>query len=561
MSDPRIAVRKLTFSDSSEITCGNDDIVVFVGPNNSGKSEALRNILAKAQSDSSSGVVIPTVEFDRQGSADDVHGWLNQICRQHEASPGIFLHQGFGNSIRADVARSYWGSPNLKELAKFFVYHVTTEARLQAANPAQSIALAHEPLTHPIHRLQADDSLEEKISNFFAQAFEDDLIVHRNAGSTVPLYVGKRPIPPQGKDRVSIEYIREVERLTELRRQGDGMRSFVGTLLNTLAVDHKVILLDEPEAFLHPPQARLLGRVLAENTPAGRQLFIATHSGDFLRGILDAGSARIRVVRIRRDGTVNYPNELDSAGVRSIWDDSLLRHSNILDGLFHERVIVCESDSDCRFYSAMIESRTKQARRAPDILFTHCGGKHRISKVIGALTKLGVPTSAIVDFDIFADKAVLEGIVNALGATFSSFEANWKLVNDAISAKKPELDVDDLKREIDKSLASVESGAVPDRVIKDLRRTIRRTSPWALAKGLGLPFVPNGAAFNSCESLLKDLQQIGLFVVPVGELECFCKPIDSHGPAWVSTVLETYDLESDSHLSEARDFVDQILVR
>lgn len=559
MADPRIALKKLTFSDSSEINCGDDDIVVFVGPNNSGKSEALRNILAKAQNKSSSGVVIPDLEFDRQGSADDLADWLNRTCRQQEPSPGIFTHQGFGNNIRDDVARAHWSSPNLQDLAKFFIYHVTTEARLQAANPAQSIALAHEPLTHPIHRLQADDLLEEKISNFFAQAFEEDLIVHRNAGRTVPLYVGKRPLPPRGKDRLSIEYIREIEKLTELQRQGDGMRSFVGTLLNTLAVEHKVLLLDEPEAFLHPPQARLLGRVLAENTPAGRQLFIATHSGDFLRGILDTGSSRIRVVRIRRDGRINFPNELDSSGIRSIWDDSLLRHSNILDGLFHERVIVCESDSDCRFYSAMIESRAKQGKRSPDILFAHCGGKHRISKVIKALTKLGVPTSGIVDFDILADVDVLEGIVTALGKDFKPLHADWKLAHDAISAKKPELDVDDLKSEIEKCLTPVGSGAVPDSVIKDLRKAIRRTSPWALAKGLGLPFVPSGAAFNSCENLLEELQQIGLFVVPVGELECFCKPVDSHGPAWVSTVLESRDLEFDSHLREARDFIDQIL--
>jgi len=39
--------------------------------------------------------------------------------------------------------------------------------------------------------------------------------------------------------------------------QGDGVRSFVGLLLDTM-VSMPIVLIDEPEVFLHPPHARLL---------------------------------------------------------------------------------------------------------------------------------------------------------------------------------------------------------------------------------------------------------------------------------------------------------------
>jgi hypothetical protein len=40
----------------------------------------------------------------------------------------------------------------------------------------------------------------------------------------------------------------------------------------------------------------------------------------------------------------------------ALWNTPLLRYSSILDGLFHERVTICEADSDCRFYAAMLDA-------------------------------------------------------------------------------------------------------------------------------------------------------------------------------------------------------------
>jgi predicted ATPase len=68
------------------------------------------------------------------------------------------------------------------------------------------------------------------------------------------------------------------------------MKSFLGLLLNILVSSYLFVFVDESEAFLHPPQARLLGRMLGEDKGAHNQVFIATHDSDVLTGLLDSSA-------------------------------------------------------------------------------------------------------------------------------------------------------------------------------------------------------------------------------------------------------------------------------
>ena len=66
------------------------------------------------------------------------------------------------------------------------------------------------------------------------------------------------------------------------------MRSFASVILHLLApITPSILLLDEPEAFLHPPQARLLGEIIAKEKSHRAQLFVATHSSDVLQGLMN----------------------------------------------------------------------------------------------------------------------------------------------------------------------------------------------------------------------------------------------------------------------------------
>ena len=339
------------------------------------------------------------------------------------------------------------------------------------------------------------------------------------------------------------------------------MRSFAGVLLYTFVGRESILLVDEPEAFLDPPQAKLLGRMLVADKPDTRQLFVATHSGDFLRGVLDAGSLSVRVVRIQRKGMKNHVRQLDNAKLKELWGDPLLRYSNILDGLFHEKVIVCESDADARFYSAMADvlgELSANETRRPDVMFVHCGGKDRVPVVVRALHEVDVPVTVVVDFDVLNKERPLRDIVEAAGGDWSVILSDWNIVKLSIDAKKAELSAEEVCADIKEELIKVSGATFPDETIKAIQKIFRRSSPWATAKEVGKNFVPSGNPTLAFERLIKSLMNYGIFVVQVGELEHFARSVGNHGPRWVNEVLKK-DLKADPELEDARKFVASIL--
>ncbi|MCS5694429.1 AAA family ATPase [Cyanobium sp. FGCU-6] len=561
-ADPRIWIESIVYNDGTEIDLSLEDIVILVGPNNSGKSASLKEAQQLIRSQSDKGKVLSSIGLASQGSSESLVSWLSEKAKVSYRGNPEPTFEGMGFQIYQGNAVGWWnhGATNgYSDLTKVFIHNISTEDRLSSANPTQSIRLTQEPLTHPIHFLQKYDSQEARFSEYFRQAFGTDLIVHRNAGSEVPLYVGDKPSLEEGQDRTSEEYLRRLESLDRLNEQGDGMRSFVGVLLNAFISSHSILFIDEPEAFLHPPQARLLGLMIARDLPSNRQLFIATHSQDFLQGVLEASSDKLKIARIRRDGQLNRVRIINSDMIRAIWSDSLLRHSNILDGLFHDKVIICESDSDCLFYSAMLASITDdQSSVPPDILFVHCGGKHRINMAVRALRCLDVPVSVVADFDVLNESEPLKTIFEELGGNWEEIRADWELVKNAIDQKRPELEASEVRREVMGILDANSERIFPKEAVRNIQRILRKASAWAHAKEVGSSFVPSGDATQAFQRLKINLRSKGLFLVEVGELEGFVRSVGNHGPKWVSTVLER-NLKNDPELDNARRFVRELI--
>lgn len=560
---PQVYIGSFIFTDGTEVHLDKSDIVVIVGANNAGKSATLRAIRDKINDPQRSSPVISQISLKREGSSDDLLSWMNEFARKSDEPPTNPIFQALGVGIHRSQAEAYWNSTEntLRELGRFFCHLVTADERLQVANPAPNIAIVREAPNHPLHYLLRDEKLEKKLSQQFRKAFGEDLVLHRNAGNQVPLHTGTRPVPKQGQDRLSYEYIQEIENLPTLNSQGDGMRSFAGVLLYTSVGRESILLIDEPEAFLHPPQARQLGRMLIVDKPVDRQLFVATHSGDILRGILDANSTKVRVVRIRRSGAINTVRQLNNTKIAELWNDPLLRYSNILDGLFHEKVIITESDSDARFYSAVAEAVIEEKGadfRRPDLMFTHCGGKDRLAVVITALRGVDVPIAVITDFDVLSNERPLKDIVEASGGEWTDVKTDWQQIKAAIDSKKPELNATEIKNEIQEALNSVTETIFPDSAKQLIQKAFRRSSPWATAKEVGKGFVPNGQPTQTYNRLISYLKGIGIFVVEVGELESFVKSIGNHGPKWTNEVLKR-NLITDPELETARNFVSAVI--
>ena len=331
--------------------------------------------------------------------------------------------------------------------------------------------------------MYADDRIELRISYYFRRALGKDLIVFHAGGGTWPPLVGDRPKPraEDGEDRVSATYIARLrEAAPPLHDQGDGMRSFASVILHLLSpATPSVLLLDEPEAFLHPPQARLLGEFIARERPAHAQLFIATHSPDVLQGLLNAAAGHLRVLRIQREGAVNRVKELDKAQAKAIAADPIMKFSSVMSGIFHQRVVICEPDADCMFYSAILDLPAVRGAQRPDVLLVQAGGKHRMAILAEALPSLDVDVDVIADMDVLNDEALLERIVLALGGDWTAIQAEAKPLKSAIEQHKPWLNSAEVAKAVQGILSDApETGEFPRNLRQRIEALFRKASPW-----------------------------------------------------------------------------------
>ena len=556
-ADPSLTFESVTFSDGTVVEIGPNDVVVFVGPNNAGKSLALRELEARVHGATTS-KVFSSFKLEPIATPESFDAFVRKHMKVEVGDRGnVLAVRGYRISTRGrQDLKSLWPN-NISGFEPLFCQSISTQGRITDSNSVDAIDDLFESPSHPIHLLY-DDRVEKKISGHFRQAFGKDLILYRGGGSTSHLLVGEMTAPETGEDRVSGSFRERLLSSTErLQDQGDGMRSFASVILHLLASSTpSILLLDEPEAFLHPPQARLLGEIIAKEKSTTAQLFAATHSPDVLQGLISVAPEHLKVLRLQRDGNVNRVKELDKGLIQEISSDPLMQYSSVLSGVFHERVVICEADTDCMFYSSLLNLPEVRGEQHPDVLFVHSNGKHRMASLAKALVSLDVPVQVVADLDVLNDTAVLRRIVEALGGKWSDFEPHAKAVKQAVEEQRPSLTVMQMKNGIQEAINQV--GDI-EGSLDELRRGINaqfgKSSPWDAIKSAGVQALPPGEPTRHFHELQIHCEKVGLWIVPVGEVEGFCKRFGGHGPSWVQAVIEHLDLASDPELEGARRFV------
>lgn len=562
-----VVIESITFSDGNRVEFPSSGVTLLVGPNNSGKSQTLRDIKGLAR-DFRNYRGRALKEVRAVMSIDDFDEWVDRRFPEiYENGTALRDVPGWAR-VPADQVRGQLNPSNgLGVLSDAFIVLADGQSRLSAGDSQPSIDSTVNVPNHPVQKCYYDSDLEDLISSAAAKAFGSKIVTDRFSGPTVTLRLGtERPVLNSTDGRPNKTYLDALKSMPKLEDQGDGVRSYVGLLLHIIAGDHDVMLVDEPEAFLHPPQARLLGRAIADQA-RGKQAFIATHSADFLQGVMTSSSSTtiIRITRSNLDHPINHPAVLDGEAIKTLWSDPLLRHSNILDGLFHDAVILCEADTDCRYYSAVLEFvQTEQAaqadgtiNRAPDLLFTHCGGKDRMPMVAKALGSAQVPVVVVADFDILRDRAKLKKLVESKGGVFESIEREWRIVSAHLDSKVDRLNKSSLRDALTAAIDEIESEHVDRDTANRLKSHLKPNDGWSRAKEAGLASLGGGDPTNACLELMESLANMGVLVVPVGELEGFEGRAGGHGAAWVANVFE-----NDFHKTPGRgavEFVTRIL--
>ena len=548
VTKPKIHLTSITFSGGDTINLYPNEKLIVVGPNNSGKSLALREILATLSSRTrvSSNLVIQSVQLEKVVEEGQFESYLREN--------GTFEGNQFkfdGQYIHISAARAWGGESHLEGTHTLFVKLITAENRLNAAKLQDSQLPGRTP-NNPQQVLYTDETLFAKLSGEFEKAFGKELFFNFRGGPKLPIHVGVRPEVDPNEDRVSDSYVSKVEAQPALHEQGDGIKSYAGLIFETLTQPKDLYLIDEPEAFLHPPQKRKLGEVFA--TEIEGQAIVASHSSDILRGFLTGQSSKVRIARIQQINGKNFVSEPSAESIRTLWEQPDLRYSNALDGIFHEQVIICEDDSDCRLYNAMSDHLEKQSgKKWLDTAYVPAGGKDAIPRIAEILHDIGVPVKMIFDIDFLSDAETVKKAVLAVGGDWSKYESDQRIVDRTVRDGSTKLAIPEVKDEIIKLLGSTGKNELPKSKIADL---MKQTKAWGSVKKSGKMAIPNGDATVAYNRLSRNLKKVGIFVVGVGEAENFCTEVGGHGPRYVQALLKDIPLD-DERLAQLRAFVEE----
>lgn len=546
-------ITKLKFNNGVEIALGKSDIVVFVGPNNSGKSRSLKDIYDLFGT-IDRGVVISEIETNIT-PCDDFEKWIgsfSKVTSQHNCDK---LYAFFGSHLFVNQYPLFLkGEYYRTEFRPFLFSNLATEDRLTLVSPPPLLD-PEEPRTHPIQIIKDDKAKEIMLSGYFERAFGEKLCTRFDTKTTALLLGSIAP-------GASAQAVKEAQRsMPQLHEQGDGMRGFAGIILNLIMPNYSAFFIDEPESFLHPPQARILGEVLPEVIPTGKQTFIATHSQDLLKGLIEKHADRVKIVRVTRSGNTNTIKLLDNAALTDAWKDSLLKYSNLLDALFHHSVVVCEGDGDCKVYSMVLSDIKEREGDAANVLFSYCGGKTRFATVARLLKALGVEFRIVADLDFLNQSDLVKKVYEICGGTWTDIERQYNVVKSGVDSLDKKYTVEDFKTTIDAFLKGKnDKTEISKSELETFKGTLKYPKGWDRVKKDGISAIPGGDATNAFHTVDEALRQKGIFMPHVGELENFIKTIGGHGPGWVQHAIEAYPTLSDADKRPLREFIASLRV-
>jgi predicted ATPase len=478
------------------------------------------------------------------GTLEDLLGWLTQgfptrlVTVSEQGPSGDFVVQTMRGSFRGSQLRALWPQVARKPLLPLLMHLLDTGNRLRVGDYAESIPAQAQPRAY-IHMLQASRSLELRVREEVKEAFGDDLLINWSGGQSVGFHLGDEPSVEGGHDRVSPEYAEALRSLPRLEESGDGIRSFVGCVLAALCGTQPVLLVDEPEAFLHPGQAYRLGALLAKTAKAHRrQVFVATHSSDVVRGVV-ASNEHTAIWRLTRAGDHSDVFALDAAKLREIVSRPYVASSDVIAGLFHNAVIVCESDSDSMFYETIANLLGGERRVASrdDVRWVKGNGKGQLAALALAYRALEIRTAVLADIDLLRNEQELRAVVEALGGDFGAIEAQYKAMRIELGTTKAAKAVESVTQGLRELADEFEAaGSMNQDGMRRLRALVSEAGDWSDAKRYGLDKL-QGEPRKSAEELLAAWREIGLFIVPVGELERWWRNGPSDKAKWLQAAL------------------------
>lgn len=406
----------------------------------------------------------------------------------------------------------------LQFLGPMFVDYTGTEDRLllSIGEPARGVRDdSYNTLSAALDVDETCGTISETVKRLFHKDIALDNTTSRQ--SVVP--VVSEDFSSYRNGHESSEKLLCMENATQLRNEGDGFRSYVAILLTVMGASKPILLMDEPEAFLHPTYAMELGKQLGTMlTESGKlqNAFISTHSSYFLQGILDSAGSEVSLIRLKRNGSKSTFNIVDKGDIEELKNRSDYSPQYI-DALFSKEAILVEAPRDAIIYSALCDKISE----IDNPIFVSTNGKDAFKNLKKFYKATGLPCKCICDFDIINDH---DNFKNLMRAFFVDSEIRQRALFAADSLKKT-------YRELTVQEASDE---------KDIGSLIKKRYKTDVFSG-----VPDSVRRACCESL-RDLVRFGIYVLTTGELESLFE----------ESGIE-HSLDSDAWLNQSLSFIRQ----
>ncbi|MFD0374606.1 ATP-dependent endonuclease [Streptomyces sp. NPDC127112] len=553
------SVAEISLTGGVSVQPPKNGMTLFLGPNNSGKSLLLRELsshVTNPQMRSGNPFWVRDARSEAEGTGEEFLAWLaGRGHRSWHPEQGAPVHYrvGSGRSLTPDLMTQWWEHGRWDELQPLLMRAQWTDTRLQVA-AQDSLWDLLEPAHSAVQHLFEDRNAERAFSALMRRAFNTPIVVDRY-GQSITLRVGDpnvtETVPPAPP-----EVVEAFRRLPTLEQQGDGFKSFAQLLLNTMVRPAPVTIIDEPEAFLHPPQARLLGQLLAE-MEGPSQVFVSTHSADFLAGVLNADNDReLTLVRLDRSTGIPTARILEPSTVRELLRTPLLRYSNIISGLFHDGVVLCESEGDCQFYAAAFDATRDRSAPHENNVYLHTGGKARLADTARRLRACGIPTAVVADLDLLNDHGTVKRAAQALGGDSQPLAADVIALNKHANGQRTLPTVESFRKEVQAVLNGSGSRPLTDHMTEQISKLIKGTTGWGTLKKAGVNAL-TGDTYAAAKRLLNETAHLGLFLAPCGELESWVRSIPSgNKQTWLSEVFDTGEHQRPS--DELKDFCTRI---
>jgi len=332
--------------------------------------------------------------------------------------------------------------------------------------------------------------LRKAVNKALATYFNKKMFIRNTDNMQYSLVIGSIKIPEPPVHRNDSEGIaRMIEEhkvwardhdVKDLITEGHGVRAFVDIISGIVDPVEKVVFLDEPELHLYPDAKRRLGTDIAKASKK-KQIVMVTHDTDIIDGIINQ-EVPFDVLRIKPDHTIDFV-KFDASALASIRSEK--KYTPALRAGFYDCAVFVEGVSDRFVYGNIFHDRDFMKDRS--YTFISSNGKETIPHHLKFALSIHLPIAIIVDHDALFEKDTLKNILETL-IIYPQYAAH--------------------KGKIDETLTLL------TKVNADTLGVIDRK------KGLGGDQSRYGVStVKDIQKLLTSLQELGVFVVPIGELE------------------------------------------